>query len=300
MSDRRATRPLNVEAVKAANAAVAGETGGRPLTMGPEDATLRKKWMDAYIAAGGKSEEIAPGGGAPGDIKEPCPANSSPTLLDSGAEAIVQSDAYKECPDEVKDEIEGEPFTDQEKKDLEEVLDNYKPLMKCKNQPLKAIGKTNKGISHDEDGDCYAEEETLGEWFSDKGTLVLTDAASNGEDPVFPGDSSKGFRATAAHEIAHALAGHGSGPGFDPRDCKEYPNNEDNPLMKEFKEASGWNEAGDTLVETDEDKAPTDYAKTNADEDFAESAMLYQYDPDKLKSESPARYEFMQKLFKGS
>ena len=70
--------------------------------------------------------------------------------------------------------------------------------------------------------------------------------------------------------------------------------------MKEFKEASGWNEAGDTLVETDEDKAPTDYAKTNADEDFAESAMLYQYDPDKLKSESPARYEFMQKLFNGS
>lgn len=54
MSDRRATRPLNVEAVKAANAAVAKETGGRPLTMGSEDAALRKKWMDAYIAAGGQ------------------------------------------------------------------------------------------------------------------------------------------------------------------------------------------------------------------------------------------------------
>jgi hypothetical protein len=30
MSDRRATRPLNPDAVRAANAAVAAETGGRP------------------------------------------------------------------------------------------------------------------------------------------------------------------------------------------------------------------------------------------------------------------------------
>jgi hypothetical protein len=298
MSDRRATRPLNVEAVKAANAAVAGETGGRPLTMGPDDATLRKKWMDAYIAAGGKFETIEPTGKKPTDVTTTCPLASSPTLLDSGADVVVKSDTYKECPDEVKNEIKGEPFSDQEKKDLEEVLDKYKPLMKCKNQPLKAIGKTNKGISHDDDGNCYAEEDTMGEWFSDKGTLVLTDAADSGPD--FPDDESKQFRATATHEIAHAIAGHGSGPGFDPRDCKEYPNNEDNPLMKEFKKAAGWNETGDTLVETDEDKAPTDYAETNADEDFAESAMLYHYDPDKLKSKSPARHKFMQDLFNGS
>lgn len=50
---RRATQPLNPDAVAAANAAVAQETNGRPLTMGPEDAELRKKWMDAYVKAGG-------------------------------------------------------------------------------------------------------------------------------------------------------------------------------------------------------------------------------------------------------
>jgi hypothetical protein len=72
MSDRRATRPLNTDAVKAANAAVAAETGGRPLTLGPADAALRKKWMDAYIAAGGKSETIEPGGKKPGEVVASC------------------------------------------------------------------------------------------------------------------------------------------------------------------------------------------------------------------------------------
>lgn len=51
---RRLQRPLDPEAVKAANAAMMAETGGRQLTMGAEDAELRKKWTDAYLAAGGK------------------------------------------------------------------------------------------------------------------------------------------------------------------------------------------------------------------------------------------------------
>lgn len=86
MSNRRATRPLNVEAIAAANAALAGETGGRPLTMGPEDAALRKKWMDAYIAAGGKSETIEPGSKKPGDVEIPCPrANSQTRPIDDPA-----------------------------------------------------------------------------------------------------------------------------------------------------------------------------------------------------------------------
>ena len=50
----RLQRPLDPKAVAAANAAVAGETGGRQLTMEPKDAALRKKWVAAYLAAGGK------------------------------------------------------------------------------------------------------------------------------------------------------------------------------------------------------------------------------------------------------
>lgn len=52
----------NKEAVQKANAAVAKETGGRQLTMGPEDADSRKKWMDAYIAAGGEYKVVKPSG----------------------------------------------------------------------------------------------------------------------------------------------------------------------------------------------------------------------------------------------
>jgi polyhydroxyalkanoate synthesis regulator phasin len=51
---RRLERPLDPKAVKAANEALKAETGGRPLTMEPEDAALRKKWVDAYLKAGGK------------------------------------------------------------------------------------------------------------------------------------------------------------------------------------------------------------------------------------------------------
>lgn len=56
---RRAAKPLDPEAVRRANEAVAAETGGRPLTMGPEDAEARKRWMDAYAAAGGAVVEDA-------------------------------------------------------------------------------------------------------------------------------------------------------------------------------------------------------------------------------------------------
>ena len=52
---RIAKRPLNPDAVKKANEAV-----GRPLTMSPEDASARKKWMDEYLKAGGEKEQPTP------------------------------------------------------------------------------------------------------------------------------------------------------------------------------------------------------------------------------------------------
>jgi hypothetical protein len=74
MGDRRATPPLDPGAEKAANEAIASETGGRPLTMGPEDEALRNQWMDAYEAAGGKVEETGSGlKHDPTDPVMPCP-----------------------------------------------------------------------------------------------------------------------------------------------------------------------------------------------------------------------------------
>jgi hypothetical protein len=66
----RATKPLDPEAVKAADAAV----GGRKLGSGPEDAADREKWMEAYKKAGGKVEPIEQSGKAPGGAVLTCPA----------------------------------------------------------------------------------------------------------------------------------------------------------------------------------------------------------------------------------
>jgi hypothetical protein len=66
-------KPSNQEALKKANAAIAPETGGRQLTMGPEDADSRKKWMDAYIAAGGEYKVVKPSGKSPKDPSAHCP-----------------------------------------------------------------------------------------------------------------------------------------------------------------------------------------------------------------------------------
>jgi hypothetical protein len=79
MSDRRAQRPLDTSAVASANQALwkaHPELNGRQLTMGPEDAALRKEWMDAYVAAGGKVEEKKPD--TPTNTVQNCPLASPP------------------------------------------------------------------------------------------------------------------------------------------------------------------------------------------------------------------------------
>ena len=74
MSDRRATTPINEEAARAANEAIASETGGRPLTLGPEDEDLREQWMNAYTDAGGAVEDTSavPADDPTAPVK-PCP-----------------------------------------------------------------------------------------------------------------------------------------------------------------------------------------------------------------------------------
>ena len=84
----------------------------------------------------------------------------------------------------------------------------------------------------------------MGEWFDDKGTLVLTDQAS---DPIDFDDKKTQFRATAAHEIAHALFNN-----FDPTTCTSYKSADDNPLIKKFRKIAGWNSQGDKLKKGDQ------------------------------------------------
>ncbi|MDR3618417.1 MAG: polymorphic toxin type 47 domain-containing protein [Paludisphaera borealis] len=57
---REAKLPLNPDAVKAADQALNEkhpELEGRKLTMGEEDAALRKEWMDSYLAKGGAEQK---------------------------------------------------------------------------------------------------------------------------------------------------------------------------------------------------------------------------------------------------
>jgi hypothetical protein len=82
MSYRRAKRPLDPDAVQAANEelwAAHPELNRRQLTMRPEDGDLRKEWMDAYVAAGGEVEEPKPPK-APGDPVVPCPTSQDPNI----------------------------------------------------------------------------------------------------------------------------------------------------------------------------------------------------------------------------
>jgi len=76
---RVAKQPLDPNAVAAADAAMAGITGGRPLTMAPADAELRARWMDHYVAAGGELEGEDWGRTEPDDPVEECPYQQEET-----------------------------------------------------------------------------------------------------------------------------------------------------------------------------------------------------------------------------
>lgn len=65
--NKRATKPFKAAAIAAANKA-------QPTTNCDAE---QKKWMDAYIAAGGAWECADPAGKRPGDVEEKCPLNEA-------------------------------------------------------------------------------------------------------------------------------------------------------------------------------------------------------------------------------
>lgn len=72
----------NQAAAKKANEAIAKKTGGRKLDWSKNDATLRKEWMDAYIAAGGEYEVVKPSGRKPGKSAVDCVSTVTVTIMD--------------------------------------------------------------------------------------------------------------------------------------------------------------------------------------------------------------------------
>lgn len=224
--------------------------------------------------------------GSPVATCPPQPPAPAPTIAFAadGAKYVTEASSYKDCPEAVKSDIKSKEFTEDEKKQINEVIKKYDKLMKCKDIPLKRFGRTDKGIT-----DCKSENTTMGECFSESGSLILMD---NSTSLVDFADKETQFKGTAAHEMAHIMLNK-----FDPRTCTSYASNGDNPLIQEWRKATGWDASGTNLTETDSDKAPSEYAKTNSQEDMSESAMFYLYDPERLKKASPERYNFMKSLF---
>jgi hypothetical protein len=84
---RRPARPLDPEAVKAANEAVwekYPDLHGRQLTMEPQDGVARKAWMDAYLSALGAKKVPSPPKPEPPPVVQcpECRCDDKPTPID--------------------------------------------------------------------------------------------------------------------------------------------------------------------------------------------------------------------------
>jgi len=148
-------------------------------------------------------------------------------------------------------------------------------------------------------------------------TIRIFDNALN-PSQVFADPTTK-FEAVILHELIHAAQ-------YNKDEYSIYNNVYNSPLVQNFVYASnkyasgpqeslpaginvGWHwgqPPGNppppkwTLYSNPPENAPTDYAKTDPLEDMCDSAMLYMYDPQKLKNESPGRYEFLRdQVFEG-
>ena len=88
----RLTRPLDPKAVQSANAALAQQTGGRRLTMAPEDAILRRKWTEAYLSELSKDTEHNP-------AESSSPTNEAATASEYQDTIGADNDPGESCAD---------------------------------------------------------------------------------------------------------------------------------------------------------------------------------------------------------
>jgi hypothetical protein len=144
-----------------------------------------------------------------------------------------------------------------------------------------------------------------------------TDAKCNGSKPTirvfdqaqtstldFPGDHDRQFKATILHEIIHAYQYNKDGNTI-------YKNPYNSPQTENYLEATrplkgenafawrnGWKWYDPpqkwTLFANQNDIPPTNYGTgINPLEDMSESAMMYVFEPARLKASSPARYDYI-------
>ncbi len=136
-----------------------------------------------------------------------------------------------------------------------------------------------------------------------KPTIRVFDlAASSTLD--FPGDNDKQFKATILHELIHAYQYHKDGNTIYKNPCKSPQTLNYIEATRPFKDEeaqllpNGWKYTEPPskwrLYADESDVPPTTYG-TNVSplEDMAESAMMYVYDPARLKASSQERYDYI-------
>lgn len=155
---------------------------------------------------------------------------------------------------------------------------------------------------------------TFGVYHSKSNTVEIFDQANIAYDFQDDPNGDKQFKATILHELTHALQ-------YKKDEYSNFDNPYKSPLLQSYMDATtplaavdtgiwengwtyfekrgdggGWQSFGD-----DTNHSPTKYGTNDPLEDMSESVMMYVYDPQRLKENSPLRYNFIkEQIFGGA
>lgn len=139
---------------------------------------------------------------------------------------------------------------------------------------LKNSGRPNQQIVHYTRGELP---------FYHQGTNTQADSSMNFYDR-WSQKPSPSRQYVVFHEMAHNMA-------FHLGKLDE---------SSQFLETAGWIKTGEDWEKTSEFCAVSNYGSTDPDEDFAETAAAYRYNPATLRDQCPKKYDYMKQfVFKG-
>jgi hypothetical protein len=237
----------------------------------------------------------------------------------AGVKAIKQD--YSNVPQDELDKLKPKAWTVGELEELEAALANYGNLLgkernttKMGDQPITTFSRLEYGIDVDT-SKGQIDPLTRAETFTSSKNITMFDPSK--QNPQFAKDKAKptveelrkAFRGTIEHELSHALiekAKAASGKGMREQfaaDLKFWNGKayESKYWRLESGGISGKGGYSCDLAETkkaaeaDAAEIPiTQYGMTNAGEDMAEMMKFFFEAPDKLKSDCPKRWQFLE------
>lgn len=206
--------------------------------------------------------------------------------VDSLKGAKATKDHYAKAPAAERAKIAAIPWHFRELVAVKKALDHYAPILgkarkhstrKGATQEITALGKVNTSITRNT-ASGVADPNTLGEFYGSDSTFAIYKSSETSTED-FPGDVDRQIEATTTHEIAHGLMTY---------------------MIDAFMAASGyWLDQDTKSGKADAEAPPTNYGKTNAREDMAESVMLFFVDEARLKTSCPKRHAAIQAAVDG-